>query len=448
MVDYTRNPFFNSPYIEQTGNNLIKAFNDDGHAEENRARTDLLKAQTADTAGKTAGREGAASAIQGQDFSGPISNQFWANIGAQAVRSGQDPAHIAAAVQFLRANSHASDSDIAAAVVGHMGGSGIKDGVSIGDRDTIVQKKEDNANSRNKYSADSSAGATIGAANIHEAGADRRNLFNDQHSITYQFGDDNQPHMITKSDMLKNPNNKPVLPNNYYEKGVDANNKPVYAPPGSGNVAPVIADHFVQTEDPNKPGSNIYKPVTDNLPAPAPKVARDPNATPGIVDQVELNVLNNLGAYDAANKRVDPAFQKQNGANMAAAKIAAGETYRKTGDSGKAEAAYLQALGIQPGSSFEPPGIISRTFGSGQGTIVPPAGASTAPAGTAQAAPSIATQFGATAPGAAAPAIPPVPTDKGQLKVDTVYQTARGPARWNGKNFDPVGQQNANDGAR
>ncbi|MGZ3305962.1 MAG: hypothetical protein ACXU8U_08890, partial [Asticcacaulis sp.] len=140
-MDYTRNPFFASPYLEQTGNNLIKAFNDDGHAAENRARTDYLKAQTNDLAGKTAGREAVASGIQGQDFgSSSIANQFWSQLAANGIRSGSDPAQVAAAVQFLRANSHASDSDIAAAVVGHMGGSGIVHGVSIGDRDAITKR--------------------------------------------------------------------------------------------------------------------------------------------------------------------------------------------------------------------------------------------------------------------------------------------------------------------
>jgi hypothetical protein len=46
-------------------------------------------------------------------------------------------------------------------------------------------------------------------------------------------------------------------------------------------------------------------------------------------------------------------------------------------------------------------------------------------------------QFGVTAPTTEA-GPPPVPSSKDQLKSGTVYNTARGPARWNGERFEPV----------
>jgi len=46
-------------------------------------------------------------------------------------------------------------------------------------------------------------------------------------------------------------------------------------------------------------------------------------------------------------------------------------------------------------------------------------------------------QFGVSAPTVEG-APPPVPTSRDQLQAGTVYNTARGPARWNGERFEPV----------
>src|SRR5262249_50676865 len=92
---------------------------------------------------------------------------------------------------------------------------------------------------------------------------------------------------------------------------------------------------------------------------------------------------------------------------------------------------YLKALGIAPGSEVSVPGIIGRTFGSGQVSVTPPAG-------TAQAAPSISDQFGGgnKPPPAAAAAPPPPPADPAQRKPG-VYTTPKAVMTWRGPGWFP-----------
>lgn len=430
-MDYTRNPFFASPYLEQTGNNLIKAFNDDGHGEENRARTNLIKAQTADTTGKTAGREAAASAIQGQDFSSPtIANQFWSALAANGIRSGSDPAQVAHAVQFLRANSHASDSDIAASVVGNKGGLGVNEGVSLGDRNAISQKSEDAAMGRTKYSADSSAGA-------HLAGIRISNQFQEDHPTADRVkGIYLQQHPDQQAASIFPPHN------------IAAGGSVITTPGDPRATGPVVegppTERYVKAFDDQSPTGSSYQKPAAGLPAPA-AVEKPLTLTPQAAADMKFNVFQSIpGAMAADGKSIDPAFQQQFGEKIQAAEIAAADIYKKTRDASAAEKMFKDTLGIKPNQSFSAPAsILPSIFGRGGLSPKDPA---VPLAGTAQAAPSIiAPQFSQQG----APAIAPLPTDKSQLKADTVYQTARGPAKWNGKNFDPINApQNANDGAR
>lgn len=446
MTDYTRNPFFNSPYLEQTGNNLIKAFNDDGKAEENRARVGLLNAQTAKQTRENQGVLDTAGAIQGQDFStGKIAPQFFSQLGAAAVRGGMSMKDLSQGLQMLTANSGAPDSAIAASVVGNKGGLGVNEGVSLGDRNAIAQKSEDAAMGRTKYSADSSAGAS--RANNADTLA-----FHERHAF------DNPVQVAPEHAVYPNANDPRM-------KGVVPGSMPVprmvtafdtNSPSGAsrqedkpGVPTPIKPEHMITAFDATSPSGGV-RAIDKPGVIPAAKEEKPLTLTPQAAADMKFNVFQSIpGAMAADGKSVDPTFQQQFGDKIQAAETAAAETYKKTKDATAAEKAFKDTLGIKPNQTFSPGTWPFTSPGLRGGTPTPEAAVPLDNV-TAKAPPKIADHFGA----------PPLSQD-GNIKPNTALDEARNAIakgvprekviqRLKQNGIDPAAleQQNANDGAR
>lgn len=325
MADYG-NPFFQDEYVSKISKNLIDAFRPDGRDAVNAAQAKKIQTETDKLNSEGAARAQLAAAVSSLDTTAPITAEWVKNAYASGIQSGANPDVVSNTLLGVLANVGRPDTEVARAFVGTGKAINKDQGFSIPDREGIAKRENDAAFSRTKYSADSSAGATIQSARIHEAGAMDREKYKDERSIGYQFVPDPNnpsgppvPRAVTKREMIQNGGLNPVLPNSYYEKGTDKEGKPTFGLPGAGGVTPVLpSERFVRAFDKNSPTGESYQVPKPGLPAPAP-VDHTPAATPSNIADIEYNVLNNLGVWDAASKKVDSTFAQQYGEKMQSA---------------------------------------------------------------------------------------------------------------------------------
>lgn len=494
MTDYTRNPFFGNPYIEKIGDNIIKAFNDDGRGAENLARTKLLNAQTEKATRENQGNLDQQAAIRDIDPSMPISAGFIKGFAASGIAAGMPPAHVADMALYLNANLGRPVGEVARSFVGTGKAIGKDQGFSVEDREGIAKRENDAALNRTSTSSGIAAGA-------HIQGIRETNQFNEAHptetrvkGIYLQNNPDQVPGAVFPphntpaggaaayapgdpratatpvpgpqiADHFKvtpganGPEYQPVRPGlpamperstkDHFVETPGPDGKPIYQPvtPGLSAMPPKIADHFVETPGPD--GKPVYQHAAPGLPA-MPKDKPPHIINEKAAGQVEMEALNNHGLWDAGNNRPDDVYAQQNAKQLQAARIALSDTLQKTGNPGLAAKAFTDTLGLEPGSTVSTRGAIRQFLGSDPVKVTPPPGATPngTPAGTQQAAPKISEQF--AAPAAAAPAqsnaMSPPPADPAQRKVGQAYPTPKGVMIWTAQGWVP--QQAANDGAR
>ena len=381
------NPYYNDPYLAKLTSNLAGIFVDrnPGLTMAERARAGYYNTEAAAAANKAVGLS-RLGALFRADTLDPR------EIGATGIESGVPVDQVSGYTRYNKSNMGAPDSEVARAFVGSGRALNKGEGVSLGDRENIRASDASNDLNRSTAVANIGAGATIQAANIHEAGADRR-----------QFG---QPVKVTPGEGVIFAPNDTRVPTGSAPNTVIV---PVPARP--------TADKFVQSEDPNKPGSNVWRQATDGLPGPVAKAPVDPAATPKIVDDIELHSLESIpgAVYTDDNGKataVNDSFRKMFGPKMAQAAQIASNVYRQTHDSGKAVAAYRNYLGIPPGTSFNEKGFRSFFNPHDQYYLESPDGNQVTPAPVA-----------ASPAPTAAPAAPP-PADPIQQARDAIAKGA------------------------
>ena len=384
------NPYYNDPFIAQIASNLTNAFIDKnpGQTMVAREHANVYRLQGGKLQREMDKRSAIASTFRNLKGRAPTPEEV-SGLTGDAIEGDMKPGDLGGMTLFHASNSGQDDSSVARAFVGSGKGLSKGEAVSLGDRENIRTKDAANDKARSDSSAGISAGATITAAKIAEGGRMARRYdspvdYAPGHGKSFSPGD-------TRAPKDYQPGDVPV---------------PVPAKPG--------ADKYVQSEDPANPGKNVwtqvrdgapgparpaaekyvpstgadgvttYQPVAPGLPVAAPKPATTPDIRPNEIADVEFQVLSAMGAVSPDGKSVVPEFKKLHGRKMEGAKIAAAKRYQETRSAAEAERAYREYLGIEPGSTLEQPGPVSRLFGASP-RIVGPDG-DPAPAGSNPAA--------------------------------------------------------------
>lgn len=478
MASYAANPFYDDPFLTQAASNIAKVFIDPnpGRTQTQRAQARYYTLQGDEIEGKQRGRKTIGGVIRA-GAGRVLTPQEQADIAASGIEGGIKPEDVSNYNLYYASNTGQPDSVIARAFIPAKGGLNKGEGVSLGDRENIRSTDAANDYKRSTAVAGIGAGATIQAANIHEAGANSRAQMADDRALQPVFetdaagnpkvGANGQPivKMMQKSVFVKAGGANPVLPNNFYEKGQDKQTgKPAFGPAGGGTVVPFEpaerfvktpgpagsdgkpttvytraregvlatpdkqpAEHFVPTPDPKSPTGYSLAPAGAGVPvaAPASTVKPPPKVSADELDAMEKYALRDVGAADAGFA-VDPQFAETYADRVPVARAAMAEAMQQGRNSAEAQGAYLKALGITPGSKWQAPGAISRAFGS-KPTFKGPGGAAPAPAAAAPASPA---------------AVPPP-----QARVPgKVYPTPRGPMMWTPEGWVPPAR--VDDGVR
>lgn len=144
------NPYYDDPALATISSNIAKIFAapDAGKAESAR----LHRLQGDEVQLRIQGRAANAARFGGAR-GGPIDPAAHASIIAEAIRAGIDPKDIAAANVYYQSNTGQPDQAIGRALVGAGKTLGKDDGVSLGDRNTLITNAEIQQNRRASISA-------------------------------------------------------------------------------------------------------------------------------------------------------------------------------------------------------------------------------------------------------------------------------------------------------
>jgi len=362
MTNQVANPFYKNPWVVQIGSNLARAFmGDEGRGVAYREHARLYKAQADKAERENVAHSQIGTLIKGYNGTSPVAAEWLANAYGTALQAGVKPSDVSNLVLGLVANSGRPTGEVAKAWTGAGHATGKDTAFGVEDRERVAARENSEALKRTSTSAGIAANASI---------------TNNRDRIQYEKDNPTKDRVegtALNTYLKDNPNSVGGLffKPDHVPQGAHvapAPGDPRY-PQGGGVPAPKppTADRFVQTEDPNRPGSNLWQPVAPNLPGPAKteKAPVDPAASASMLNTIELNVLGNVGGWDANLKAPKPEFIQQYGARMVDAKKRAGDVYQKTKNAGEAERAYLEGLGIKPGETLEYPGVVGRLFGVG-----------------------------------------------------------------------------------
>lgn len=451
MATRAPNPYYDDPNIAAIASNIRKAFVDSnpGQTALYRAHGRLYGLQADELERKARARSGIAGVFRAANGA-PLTPQQVAEIAASGVEGSVDPKDPAQYTLYTASNAGQPSSNVARAFVGAGHVIGKDQAVTLEDRELVARRENDEAARRTGISA----GATIEAARIRDAGEDRRQgkelEFKDkirwdkpvevnQGVAVYPNADDPRMKGVAPGSI---PAPKPPAADRFVVvKNEDGTFSYRVAQDGLAAPTPAsekpTADRFVLSENPEVPGTNQYVPVKPNTPGPAikdPKPATPPDISPDEVMKLERSALADVGAADS-QWNIDSAFQEQYGDRLPAARQAAAAAYQKSRNAADGQAAYLAALGIAPGSKWDAKKIM-RQFGATP-SFTPPKGAASPVAGavTGGAAPAPAAPPAAVAP--AAGVAPPAPANPAQRVPGQTYQTGRGPMTWTGTGWVP-----------
>jgi hypothetical protein len=433
------NPYYNDPAFAAIASNLSRAFIDKnpGQTMVNREHANVYRLQGSKLQRESEKRSAIANTFRNLKGRAPTPEEV-ASLAADGIEGDMKPGDLGGYTLYHASNSGQDDSAIARAFVGSGKGLSKGEAVSMGDREGIRTKDASNDKAR----SDSSAGIAASASRANNADSIRAQ--NERHGKDIEFKE------RTRFDA-------PVDygPGHGKSFNPDDTRAPKQYQPGDVIVpipAKPTADRFVQSEDPNNPGKNVwtqategapgparpateryvpstdangvttYEPARPGLPVAAPKAPVDPIARAKDIHDIELQSLSDIGAVDVNDNgqplAVNPEFRKMYGAKMEGAKMAAAAEFQATRDAARASAAYRQYLGIQPGSTFKQGGWFRDS------QVIPPNGSPAPASGNPAAA---ATVSGAVPPPAA-------------RKPGATYQTPKGPMTWTGTGWLPAQQ--------
>lgn len=369
MATIVANPYYDDPFLSSIASNISRVFIDKnpGQTAAGRAQARLYGLKADEIEVNRASRTKIAAQFRQFNGRAPTPEEY-AAITGDTIEGGLKPDDIASSNLFYVSNSGQPASNVARAVVGTGKTLNKNEGVTLEDRNEVAKRAEDEAARRSFIAA--GPGYAGVAQREREANArlqfDKDNV--DSKPVTVGDGDavffregDRRFSGVTNGTIPA-----PKVTADRLVAGFDENGQPVYVNTknAAGQRRPPTAAEVTQTKPPRPGDINSPKEVSD----------------------AEWNILSKLGAVGSDGK-IDPDFIAEFGDRMPEALSAIGAPGTSAGS---AEATYLKALGIEPGSSWERGGWFSKPRlnkpKSKIGAAVTSGGP--APAGKQQAAPS------------------------------------------------------------
>ena len=342
------NPFYEDPAIAAISSNIAKIF---APPDANKAESARLhRLQGDEVQRRLTGRSiigGRLDAAGG----GPIDPATHAGIIAEAIRAGVDPRDIAAANVYYQSNTGQPDSMIGRALVGSGKTLGPNDGVSMGDRDTIIRNQEAQQNRR------AAIAAGPGYASVAEQ---RRN--NDQRLAWEREKDRTTPFHVPPGNALFTAPGDQRVPPGFQTGGVPV---PAREPTSVQAREVKILDVLRRNPgmDPGEAGKIVDGRVKYQVPPDQPGVVIRIDMETGKAQRVPVSA-----PPDAGQDRVPPPSGSAAPASPASSAF----------NLDRATSAYDSAAGLAPSASravaASPIGVIPQLFG---GSIAPETRAAT-----------------------------------------------------------------------
>ena len=384
---------YTDPYMAEIASNIGKAFSADtmGKSVVQRAQAEHLRLQTDKLTRERDARLRGGNLLR--------QNASPTELAANGYEGDIPIAQTSGTTLYMRANDpNASTEEKAGAYLGAGHAIGKDSAFSAADRELVAARDARDAKARSDSSAGIGAGATIAVGRMAEDGRMARRFdapHNTAEGAAVNFnpadprfaggpvsGSVLAPKPLPADHLVKiaDPNN-PSNISGLFATTKDAVGKPV-AP---GHVG---ADKTVIVEGPD--GKPVYAQastaVANGMPAATARAPATPDTKESEANAIVYSALQSIGATSVNGSTVEiaPDFLAMYGDKLPAAKEAAVLARQKSKNPGAAEAAFLTALGVEPGRMFKPKG--TPLIGSGPAAMVPRPGAAApaaAPAVTA-----------------------------------------------------------------
>lgn len=396
MAGIEANPFYvGQGDISEIGNNLVRAFTPDKNADLRRAHAEYYGQQTSKLTRENQAHATVSAALANLKPGQAVDPNDLRNAYIGAFNGDVDPDRISKTILGYSSNTGAEPGIVARAWTGAGHATGKDTAFGIQDRERVAAR--DDAAALNR-----TATASGIAANSHIQGIRENNAFNEAHPQKDRVEGKAlegylKDHPDSVGGLFFKPTETPEGSTVSYAPGDPRgatgqrflNAKPVVAAPGSSvtyspgdpraKETPVVANKtlppFIVPA-----GADALVPA-DSPYANSPKVHNDKSTTdmrvsPKDLDGIEAASLDGIGMWDAGAKSANADFTAQYGAKMAIAREAAASEYQASRNPGRAQTAYLDALGIKPGSTMDRnSGAVGRLFGADKGySVKPPAG--------------------------------------------------------------------------
>lgn len=413
MAGYA-NPYYDDPYLASIASNISKAFIDTnpGRTVANRAHARVYDLQADDLISKRAARNKIAGIITGANGQQIPVDQY-GQIVAAGVEGGIDPKHIGGYALNYNALTNQGDSAVGRAFVA--GGHTIapNHAFSVEGEAGIAKRQNDEAARRSSISAGPGYAAVAESKRKNEAELEFKDKI--RWDAPVKVGDGDAVFGNPDDPRLKGvaPGTIPAPKADKMVPSYDNAGNPIYMPAAPGLKRPPTATEveknikYPPTPDASSPTGWSQRVNGEMVPVakPATAVDKPPRLTdisPAEIAQIKSYALADLGVADVNNNyAIAPEFEELYRDKLPAAEQAGAAEYQRTNDAAKAKAAYIKALGVEPGSKWSGTTMVGRAFGGKPG-FQSPAGGAAAKAATGGGAPAPA-----PSPSAAAPRVAP-----------------------------------------
>lgn len=433
MATRAVNPYYTDPNIEAIASNIRRAFVDSnpGQTAMQRQHARYYGLQGDEIERRQRARSGMAGVIRAANGAVLTPEQV-AQISGYGLEGGVDAKDPSQYVLFTSSNAGQPSSAVARAFVGAGHAIGQNQAVTLEDRELVARRENDAAAQRSAISAGPGYAAVAESKRKNDAEMDFKERTRwdkpvevSQGAAVYPSPEDKRMPGVAPGTI---PAPKPPAADRFV---VSPNGDGTYSyrPAADGVAAPMPSSErtpLVDAVDPSSPTGVSRQPDKPGTARPAPKEPTPTDISPDEVMKLELPALQSVGAADA-QWNVDSSFNEQYADKLPAARQAAAAAYQKSRNAADGQAAYLKALGIEPGSKWNSKGVVGRAFGRKPGFDPPKSAVGTAVTGPTPLP-------AAAAPAPASPGVIPPPE---QRVPGRTYPTPRGPMTWTGTGWVP-----------
>lgn len=403
MATIVANPYYDDPFLSSIASNISRAFIDrnPGQTAAGRAQARLYGLQADELETKRGSRTKIAEQFRRLNGRAPTPEEYAVMTG-DTIEGGLKPGDIADSNLFYVSNSGQPASNVARAVVGTGKTIGTNQGVTLEDRNEVAKRAEDEAARRSQIAA--GPGYAGVAQREREANArlqfDKDNVYskpvtvNPGDGVFYRPGDPRFPANVPTGSVPieKNTADGYVLSQDETGKSIwrkavdgipgppdkktaermvqsfDENGQPIWRLAQDGIPRPPTATEvekgrkYPPTPDPSSPTGWSQRVGDEVVPVAKPATAVEKPPRPGDINSpkevadAEWNILSKIGAV-GSDGAIDPDFIAEFGDKMPGALAAIGAP---GATAGSAEATYLKALGIEPGSTWSRGGWFTK----------------------------------------------------------------------------------------